>query len=188
MHLFLPGPNYKFQEKNLLFKLLRHCQGWARILEREEKTQAQQSMRNWKKRRIQRNLSFSTQVRHRYQKRHSLRRTFRRRRRPHGGGHDRGDSRIREHRSARRKDHPHHPNPPATPSPLAPPAGTARPTPAPSTAPPPGRRSIPHPLRPLLVEEQNLSRLHQLLPPLAKRILTLLSQLRVRDWHYKGHK
>mmetsp|Transcript_8909 Transcript_8909/g.26348 ORF Transcript_8909/g.26348 Transcript_8909/m.26348 type:complete len:289 (+) Transcript_8909:236-1102(+) len=56
-------------------------------------------------------LSHSTQVRHRYQKRHSRRRTFRRRRRPHTGGDDWGDSRIREHRSARRKDHPHHPNP-----------------------------------------------------------------------------
>ena len=32
MHLFLPGPNYKFQEKNLLFKLLRHCQGSAIFL------------------------------------------------------------------------------------------------------------------------------------------------------------
>ena len=27
------------RKKNLLFKLLRHCQGWATILEREEKTQ-----------------------------------------------------------------------------------------------------------------------------------------------------
>ena len=70
-----------------------------------------------------RTLSQSTQVRHRYQKRHSLRRTFRRRRRPHGGGHDRGDSRIREHRSARRKDHPHHPNPPGDPLAACPASG-----------------------------------------------------------------
>ena len=66
---------------------------------------------------------FSTQVRHRYQKRHSLRRTFRRRRRPHGGGHDRGDSRIREHRSPRRKDHPHHPNPHGDPLAACPASG-----------------------------------------------------------------
>ena len=68
-------------------------------------------------------LSHSTQIRHRYQKRHSRRRTFRRRRRPHGGGHDRGDSRIREHRIARRKDHPHHPNPPGDPLAACPASG-----------------------------------------------------------------